>query len=299
MASKVLYMSLTCGLPGIMRKADKNKVDVGDADPNLIRVSKEILDSETYRLIRNLDTRVRQWLYGQTLPAVGLKRGVYAVPVTMIEYVENRLEDFRNQRMELVARFISEYPVKVEEAKKKLGGQFEARNYPSTADMTAAFTWGVRYLSFDVPGDLQAVSKELYDRERAKAEQAWQETLAEWQKVLRVNFADLVDHCAEKLTGERTVNGKGKAKIFRDSLVENVREFIGTFEARNVVGDDDLKKLVEKARALTEGVDPQALRDDKAVRDRIGEGFREIKGKLDTMIVDRPVRKISFENDGE
>lgn len=296
-ANPVFYLSLTLGLPGVTRKADKSKIDTQDADPAMIGVSKEILDSDIYRRIKSLDGEVRRWVGANSLPAVGLKRGVYAVPVGLLENVETALERFRAQRMDLVAQFLADYPARVEDARERLGGQFQQRDYPDRERMQSAFTWGIRYLSFGVPEGLEGVNKVVYERERQKAEAAWQETLDEWRKVLRVSFADLVDHCADKLSGGRMENGVVKPKIFRDSMVANIKEFLATFEARNVVNDGELADLVAKAKALTDGVDAEVLRDDARTRAMVGEGFREIKTKLDTMIVDRPVRKITFEED--
>ena len=101
-------------------------------------------------------------------------------------------------------------------------------------------------MSFDVPATLKAVSGEIFVREREKAAKAWKETLEQWKALLRTGMADLVNHMVDRLS----MNADGKPRVFRDSLVTDLREFLGTFDARNVANDGELAALAEKARAI-------------------------------------------------
>lgn len=289
----VLYLSLTLGRPGIKRKIGADRVQV-DADKSLITVSKEILDSKAYREILSADGQIRSWVRARSLPVPALKTGIYAVPVSLVTQVERRLEKMAANRRALVADFIREYPARVEDARTRLRSNFNRSDYPSASEMEDAFKFTTRYVSFDVPASLEEVNSDMFAREREKAAKAWEETLAEWKTLLRNSMADLVNHAVERLAAGK----KGKTKIFRNSLIENVREFLKTFDARNVADDAELKQIVQKARDLLKnGVTPQRIRDDGECREAVRAGFTEIKKTLDGMIVDRPVRKIVFDDE--
>ena len=48
---------------------------------------------------------------------------------------------------------------------------------------------------------------------------------------------------------------------------------------------------------MLDGVDPQALREQETVRERVKIGFDAIKAQLDTMLETRPSRMIRLEDD--
>ena len=58
----------------------------------------------------------------------------------------------------------------------------------------------------------------------------------------------------------------GTKGILTDKGFEAVSEFLTLFDQRNVLKDGDTEVLVEKARALLDGSDAEALRKDKEWR---------------------------------
>lgn len=292
-SSEILYLSLTLGRPGIKRKLDNEVVQV-DSDKSMISVTKEILDSETYRKIVSLDGEARMWVRARSLPAPALKTGVYAVPVGLVTTIEQKLVEFSEKRDEMVEQFVLEYPLRVQEARGRLRSNFNAYDYPMPDELRSSFRFQTRYISFDVPATLESVSGEMFKREREKAAKAWEETLDEWKTLLRTSMADLVKHMVDRLN----TNGNGKPKIFRDSLVGNLRDFLETFDARNVANDSELNDLARKAKELLgKKVTPERLREDTRCRETVVKGFQEIKAKLDTMVVEKPKRKITFDDE--
>lgn len=287
---RVIYLWLTLRLPGIRRKVNVDRIQI-DADKTLVHVTKTIMDSEVYRRILLLDGNIRRWVQPRSLPVPALKAGVYAVPVGLVARVEEKLAEFSEKRRALVEEFIKDYPQRVEEAKLRLRSNFNQNDYHTTSELESAFQFQTRYVSFDVPTALKEVSGEIFAREREKAAKAWEETLEEWKVLLRTGMADLVNHMVERLS----MNADGKPRVFKDSLVSNLRDFLGTFDARNVTDDAELRDLAEKARGLlTRSVTPERLREDTRFREAVADGFAKIKEKLDTMIVERPRRRITF-----
>jgi hypothetical protein len=79
-----------------------------------------------------------------------------------------------------------------------------------------------------------------------------------------------------------------KKKVFKDSFVPNIQEFIDTFGVRNLTNDAELGVLVEQARNIIAGVDNQALRDDEGLREKVNRQFEQVRAQLDTMICRAP-----------
>ena len=81
-------------------------------------------------------------------------------------------------------------------------------------------------------------------------------------------------------------NGE-KVKIFRDSAVTKMIGFLDAFEKRNLTDDGEMLSIVQKARALMAGVDPQTLRENGTVREIVTKGFEELRGSIDGLLSTR------------
>ena len=72
----------------------------------------------------------------------------------------------------------------------------------------------------------------------------------------------------------------------------NLAEFFDRFRQLNVSSNDDLDSLVENAKRIINGVEPQALRDNGNLRQHIAAQLSGVQSVLDGMMVDRPRRRI-------
>jgi ElaB/YqjD/DUF883 family membrane-anchored ribosome-binding protein len=148
-------------------------------------------------------------------------------------------------------------------------------------------------VSYGVPEQLREISTRIFQAERDKAAQAMSEACAEVQQVMRASLLELVSHLRDRLGDQPD----GKPQRLRESTVQKLRDFLDTFDFRNVTDDADLKEQVEKARQLLTGVTTDAIRNTAALRARIKDGMTEIATQLDGLVKDRVGRKFRF--DGE
>ena len=287
---KAICLAVSLRKPGNRRKLSASLVDV-DADKDLISAQKILLSCEHLKTIDHYDGEIRRYLYTRCLPSL-FKEGVYLVPIGMVEEVEAKLNAFADKRKQLVGAFVTAYPSLIEEAQKRLRAAFNPQDYPSSERMEANFRMEWRYIAFSVPGTLKTVSHEMFRKEQEKAQQQWAEALEEVRALLRTHLSELVQHLVDRLSG----NDKGaKPKVFKNTLVTNMTEFLETFEARNLTDDMELASVVKRAKELLSGVDAQTLRTSTALRASLHEGFSDLKGTLDTLVVSKPTRAISFE----
>ena len=101
-------------------------------------------------------------------------------------------------------------------------------------------------------------------------------------------LAKLVSHLTERLSGQ----DDGRAKIFRDSAIDNLTDFFGRFRALNIGSNEQLDDLVADAQRIIRGVEPQKLRDNAGLRQHVATEMSRVQSVLDGLLLDRPRRNI-------
>ena len=287
LSKQTVFIKLHLGLLGNTRKVSSSRVEV-DADKALIRVSKTLLDSPELHAIRTLDGDIRHFLYDMCLP---FDVGIHLLPLGLVETVDERLHEFKYKRGELVESFLSAYPRLCQEAAGRLRTLYNPTDYPPVDEVRTHFTFTWQYVSYGVPEQLREISARFFEEEREKAVVAMSEACTEIQQVMRASLLELVNHLRERLSDQ----ADGKPQRLRESTVQKLRDFLATFDLRNVVDDQELKEQVEKARSLLDGVSTDALRNMPLVRSWVREGMANIAAQMDVLAGDRVSRKFRFD----
>ena len=275
---------------GNSKKASTGQITV-DADKTMLALSKRLLNSPELRDIEQLDRQIQEYLTNLCLPSL-FKNGVYRLPIPLVEQVEQALIEFKTRRELLVEKFVAAYPAAVREVRAQLQTLYDPRDYPSLESVRAQFRFEWQYITTGVPGQLRAINAALFEQEREKASAKLRDAAEECRQVLRAGMLETVKHMAERLKPAED----GKKKVFRNSLVENINAFLRTFEMRDVTDDAELAGLVKKARDLMNGVDPDTLRDDELIRQKVQAEFTVIQASLEPLVVERGTRSIELED---
>ncbi len=291
-----LIYTLSTSKIGTRKKVDSSRVSIKNTDQqpdaDAIGVSKKILDCPEYDAIATADNDISQFLRRRALTCSMFKRGVYLVPIQALQAIDDRVERFKSERAnELVPAFLAVYDQAREHARDTLGPLFDVADYPSIDQVRAAFRSESRYMELGTPGTLRHINPDVFEREQAAFRDRLESAADEIQTALRDSFADLVGHMAERLGKTET----GKPRIFRDTLVSNLREFLDSFDSRNIADDDQLSALVQQARDSLGNRTPDQLRRVPAARDAARAAMEDIKARLDTMTMDKPGRKFDFD----
>jgi hypothetical protein len=285
-----VILAITFHRAGIRRKADIGLVAT-EADKSMLGLTKAIVDSPEYTAAMRVVGDARSWLDKRTLPSP-LKRGTYLVPLSMVGDVYDHIAEVVEEYRAKVEEFLLVYPAQVERAREHLADQFQQDNYPTVETLRAAFWIDHQLLDFGVPS-AEKIGRELWAREKERAERSWADAVGEIQEALRSAFRGLVGHLAERLEP----NADGSKKIFKDTAVEKLVEFIDLFKNRNLTGDVELEGLVAQARNVLAGKRPDALRKSSTVRGEVAGEMARVSAALDKLLADAPRRKISFEED--
>lgn len=295
--NKSIALSVNTSKIGVRRKVDSRKMQLKDGNGNQpdersIAVNKELISCESFDAIGKLDGEFRNNLYKLALPNPLFKNGTYLIPLGLIEEIDTMIENYKNNRDTLVNDFIDEYDNSVENAKERLGGLFVASDYPSKEVVARSFNVSSQYIEIGIPEKLGVIAPEIFQKEK----KAFQEKLTlaadEITAAMRESFQELVNHMIERLQPDE----QGNTKIFRDSLVRNFREFMDTFNARNITNDEELQKLVDQARSVLNGKSASDLRNNDDVKTQVSNGMNQIKNSLTNMIMNSPRRKFKLDD---
>lgn len=206
---------------------------------------------------------------------------------------QDRIDDFATQMrrfqeelaeaVEVLDRHYSELRA---HARQKLGHLYCPNDYPES--LVGMFGIEFDFPSITPPDYLRQLNPELYQQECQRVAQRFDEAVRLAEETFTAELARLVSHLTERLTGGED----GKAKIFRDSAVENLAEFFARFRQLNVRSNEQLDRLVADCQQVIRGVEPQALRDNQQLRQHVATEMSRVQSVLDGLLIDRPRRNI-------
>jgi len=267
-------------------------------DPKLATVTKKLLDKcPEYARIGKLDGAIRRDLRELCVPSGIIRGGSYLFSYASVPTVEKLVETYKAEREEAVAAFVAVYPDLVREIARKarenqgLAGLFRASDYPAPGAIAEKFTVETGYEVFgQAPEALARISADLFAREQDRIRAKIQSSVSEVQNAMRAGLLGLVDKLHERLQpGE-----DGARKVFRNSAVSNVTDWLALFDQRNVTNDAALADVVAKARKVMEGLDPDTLRKDENYRATVSKRLAEVSETLGGMVEKAAVRTFDW-----
>lgn len=289
LVDKTVFLKVRFGRLGNTRKVSENVLTT-DANHDLLKVTKTLLESKEFDAIRTADSKMTAYLNNVCLP---FDAGVKLLPIGLIEIVQKRMQLHKTERAELVSAFVAVYPDLCKSATSRLGSLYNPGDYPPVQALASMFVFEWQYVTIGIPGQLKGISAGLFQAEQEKMQATMAEAASEITSVMRQTLLEMVSHLQDRLADD----GSGKKKIFRDSAVKNLQEFLHLFDMRNVTDDKQLAELVAKAKTLLTGTNAEALRNSDVFRSKVHAGMADVAASLATLVEVKPGRK--FRQDGE
>lgn len=283
---KAMLLSVSRSRPTLSKTISKDQFEVA-ANKKRVHATKDLYKCAELEKITSWDTKVDAYLKTRCAP-FPLKNGIYLLSYDLVNEVENKLIEFQLEYEGLVNDFAGVFEQAKLDAKEELGDLFNPSDYPTAEGLKHEFSFNWDYLDFSVAGRLKEINKEVYERKC----QTWENTIVEaaeaTKQVLCAEMQVLVNHWIDRLTP----NGDGKKKIFHDTMLTKLNNFLSVVDSRNLVGDVDLKRITDEAKDLVDGLTTEILRKDEVVRANTQAGFEKIKAQLDSLVVSRPIASI-------
>lgn len=269
----------TCSIWGITKKVSGDVLKP-DINPEYMDSNKKKINRTYLEPISKVRNVARTFIYKKSLPFK--IPGIIFIPRDMITTVDEQMQEYQREFETEVTTFGNNYHRYIEEARAKLGKLFNRLDYPDDIRNYFSFKWD--FINFSAPDETQIRSSDILQREQEKYQQTMEEFRETAITTLRTTFVEMINHIVERLSGER--------KIFKDSLIGNIREFISDFSALNITNDGELASAVEKCHRLLDGVSVDVIRNNDMFRHEIANRMSEVKSQLGAMMVSRPLRKI-------
>lgn len=211
--------------------------------------------------------------------------GLYWAPNALRDELEAEFAAHKREFEAAADQFRDDWDVILREAEQRLGQFYDPSNYPSIGRIRQYFDLRLAMFQLQpVPG--------LDRREMTTLVDEFKE---DTRNHLRTMFTDLLDHIVERLTPERDQEtGEMKKKIFRNSLVTNLQEFLQTARHLNVSNDQVLNQQLRRMEELMEAHDvtPERLRDDRALATTMRQTTEAVRAVFASSVTEAPRRQV-------
>lgn len=197
-----------------------------------------------------------------------------------------RINRYKDELSLAVAELEDRYDELRSAAANRLGELFNAGDYPAT--LIGAFGIDCDFPNVEPPEYLRRLSPELYQAECERVQSRFNQAVEMAEQAFFDELVRLVDHLSNRLTG----TADGQSRVFRDSAITNLTDFFDRFSRLNVGSNTELDELVDRARGVINGVEPQELRGSGNLRQHVATQMASIQSNLDQLLVDRPRRRI-------
>lgn len=256
------------------------------AEGSYLSAAKKLLDTKhpAFKTVTAVRGRALALWKGLSLPYP--EPGIRLIRQDDVPVFDVQMTTLRAELDEAVEQLNERYGELRDAARTRLGRLFNSADYPDS--LVGLFRVEHDFPSVEPPEYLRELSPELFRQEQARIQQRFNEAVRLAEEAFTVEFAKLVSHLTERLSG----TDDGKPKVFRDSAVENLSAFFQRFRDLNVGSDAELERLVEEAQQIVRGVAPQSLRDNSQLRQQIVTQLSGVQSVLDGLMVDRPRRNI-------
>ena len=261
------------------------------AENDMLSASKKLLDTKdtTYRAVTSILSQAAETWKSYSVPFP--EPGIRLIRRDRIEGYNNAMVGLVAQLDQAVAALNVNYWELKGRARTSLGDLFNSEDYPDNLDDEFALKWD--FPSVDPPAYLQTLNPALYAAEEERIKRRFEDAVQLAEQAFADEFQKLISNLADKLTG---IDDNGVQKQFKDSSVHKLHEFFEKFRELNVRSNPELDALVEQAHNCVAGQTPEQLRSNGGVRVAVGEALKMVTQQLDDMLVRKPKRVISFDD---
>ncbi|SRR6266496_1138805 len=234
------------------------------ADKTQLRHQKQLIDSPELDEIRSQDGFMIRHLESKSC---SYSKSTRFLPQSEADKMYRALEAYRTiRRPSLVAKFLNVYreleAVNFLPLKDALGDQFDRGDYPDsrTVELGFEFSFELRPVgNIQLSGLPDFIIAAEIEKDKAKRAQA----IIEWRDTMRFAGQKAVDALFEALKPQP--DGK-KRKLF-DSTVENLQEYLSTYNTRDLAGDTEYQQtVVEPLKAIMKGVSMDKIRHSENLK---------------------------------
>lgn len=276
LVNKTIFFALHFERFGAVRKVN---VEIkSDALVSRFKHQKKLLNSPELKEIVKADTNLKAEIDNL---AAGIVDGIRILPSTNVETAYLRCKNYAEvTRPALIDAFLATLDSQIAAAKAELKEHFNFLDYPTHEEMKKEFKFAYHVLNFGTPDILKEIAPSVYAEETAKIQQQVVEMGTAIADGLAITAHTLVANLADQLSAD----AEGKVRKMNVKSVSKLQDFLNTFDLKNVTNHVQLQGEMNKLKALTEGIDPEQVKENDGQRLKLQSGFAEIAASLSTMV---------------
>ena len=265
------------------KRASNDVTTQNGAAKGVANVSKKLLgDCAELDAVQKFAANARNIHYAMTTPwsDLGMRlcsTKAYLGSDTRSGY-DKEMTGLQTEFFRLVEVFLQAYDWEIQNAQLKLGALFNADEYPTADKLRDKFRF--RFAAMPVPeagdwrldvgNDAAAVLRDQYENF--------------YSQQLKTAMGDVWQRTYEALSkmSERLDYGDdANKKIFRDTLVSNVKDMVSMLNDFNITSDPVMTKAALDLEHALEGVTPEGLREDAYLRAQTKQRVDAVRKTID------------------
>lgn len=250
-----------------------NEIDLGS-------FVKQSIPAEYLKSIQSNINEFRVFLYQHTLPWT--HKGDLLLTTDLYKKVMDKQRECSLKNESLVNEFLQNYESYKIDAQRRLNGLFNPADYPNIGKIKSKFSWSLDFFPVPSAGNFKV---EMVQDEVEKIaadiairnDQAVKNAMANvWQRV-----HDAIKNLSEKMKESRQdKTGADVSPIFRDSLIENIKELCDLLPGLNITNDPALETARQDILSDIAQIKPDVLRENKDLRKETAKKADEILNKI-------------------
>ncbi len=248
------------------RKVTAATNDAHNASADAGRYNKALIDPKALADLNGIASQIRVFHYAKTLP--WLDDGARILPAALYADYTAGMRDLRLKLEAAVTAFVAAYPTHVDAARVRLNGMFVESDYPAASEIADKFGFQTRILPMPAASDFRVtLADDQAAAIRAEITESTHEAVNVAMRDAWSRVTDVVGRMVDRLNAYKPATTTTKAEgVFRDSLVENIRELVGILPSFNLTGDAFLTGIVARMESELCTVPADTLRNDEGAR---------------------------------
>lgn len=235
--------------------------------------TKRLLRKEALQKVHRIANEARKFHRLHTHP--WKYNGVGLLATALFGKYSQEMRRLSSEYQAAVGAFLANYPREIEAARESLGHLFDVTDYPTVEWLAGRFAFEIRFDQVPDHGDLRA---ELDDAELDEVRDELKRRMEDDYKRVRTQTAqrisETVGRMAERLKEYKPADKEKGTKaehVFRDSLVQHVKDLVSLLPAFNMDNDPRLVKIQEQIEKKLCRFDADDLKESDVIRARVAK----------------------------
>jgi hypothetical protein len=254
------------------KRLDESAAKACNTEAAFLDAHKHIIDKAQFKAITRAANKIRTRHYELTIP--WNHEGMSLLPSKVFWQYTQEMRALTDAFYTTVDNFLRHYEIYKADAKLRLGDLYEESDYPSLDRLRSSFRVDFSY--YPVPSaDHFVVTIEAEELAAIKAG---------IQIELETNERQATQHLWDKvyeLVSRAYLTLSDSDKIFKESLVDNLTQYVELIPALNVLNDKVLNRVIEMIKQDLCGYSADTLRFDKDTRAKVASKALTIRNYME------------------